>query len=144
MKKIVGIFLIFILYSCSCTCDDVITPEDIEAIEEATTKDIEIVFTTTEPNYDEVMVTYYDYEIEDDFSSAFVFKYDTSGNPLPLKITLDNYKYEFIRGEGFRNNFSTAQLKVQLFVDDEMVLENTSNGTSNAFAKVNFDFDIPD
>ena len=54
MKKIVAIFMLAILYSCSCTCDEV-TAADIAAQEEASTNDIEIIFTTTEPNYDEML-----------------------------------------------------------------------------------------
>jgi hypothetical protein len=142
MKKIVAIFMLAILYSCSCTCDEV-TAADIAAQEEASTNDVEIIFTTTEPNYDEAMITYYDIDLATDVAEAYVFKYDTDGNPLPLKLIFDNYKYDFLDGEAFRNNFSTSELKVQVFVEGELLLERASNGNANEFARVNFSFDIP-
>ena len=141
MKKIA--FLLFTLTIFSCTSTVVLTPEEIAELEELATKDIEIIFTTTEPNYDEVMVTYYDFSIGDDIAKSYVFKYDVNGNPLPIKIVFDNYKYEYIRGEGFRNNFSEAELKVQVLVDNVLVLEEKSNGTSTHFARVSFNYDIP-
>lgn len=69
MKKIVAIFMLAILYSCGCTCDEV-TAADIAAQEEASNNDIEIIFTTTEPNYDEAMITYYDIDLATDVAEA--------------------------------------------------------------------------
>jgi len=89
-----------------------------------------------------VMITYYDFSIGTDIAKAYPFEYDIDGNSLPLKIIFENYKYKTIRGEGFRNNFSEAEIKVQLYIDSRLVKERKSNGTSTIFARVNFNYDI--
>ena len=136
MKKITLLLILFYLFSCS---NSLLTPKEIE---ELTTKDVEIVFLTNEPNYDEVVITYYDFTIGTDISKTNLFKYDVDGNPLPLKIIFKNYSYKIIRGEGFRNNFSEAELKVQIFIDNILVKEQKSNGSSSTFARVDFNFNI--
>ncbi|MDD7914897.1 hypothetical protein [Polaribacter ponticola] len=137
MKRLAFLVVLFSFFSCSSEVS--LTPEEIK---ELSTKDIEIIFTTTEPNYDEVMITYYDFDIGTDVAKAYVFKYDVDDNPLPIKIVFDNYEHDFLRGEGFRNNFSDAELKVQLFIDEELILEETSKGTASTFAKVDFNYDL--
>jgi hypothetical protein len=52
------------------------------------TKDIEIVFTTTKSNYDEVLVTYYDFDKKTNISKPYVFKYDVDESPFLVKIIL--------------------------------------------------------
>ena len=138
MKRLAILIVLFSVFSC--TSESKLTPEEIEDL---ITDDVEIIFTTTEPNYDEVMVTYYDFDIGTDVAKPYVFKYDVDGNPLPLKISFENYTHELIRGEGFRNNFSEAELKVQLFIDDKLILEEISKGTTSIFARVSFNYDIP-
>ena len=137
MKKLALILLPLIIFSCSSTS------LTLEETQELITKDVEVIFTTTEPNTDEIKVTYYDFSIGDDVAKVYRFEYDDKGSPLPIKIIFDNYKYQTIKGEGFRNSFSSSELKVQLYVEGVLVLENKSNGTGKAYAKVNFDYEIP-
>lgn len=139
MKKTALLAVLLFVFSCSNNSIP-LPPDEIEEFSNY----IEIVFTTKEPNYDEVMATYYDFKNNQDVAAPLIFKYDTNGDPLPLKIIFDNYKFKSIRGEVFRNNFSEAELKVQLYIEGELVLEEKSKGTNNSFAKVIFDYDISD
>lgn len=141
MKKVAYVFMFIFLYSCGCEC---LTPEEIAEQEELATNDVEIVFTTTEPNSDEIKITYYDIDKADNVSGSYDFKYDTDGNPLPFSLVFDNYKYEFMDGQAFRNNNSSAILNVKVYVEGELLLEKEDSGTSSTFATVNFSFDIPD
>ena len=137
MKKFTAMLILLALLACEK--NNLLTPQEVE---ELITKDIEVIFTTNEPNYDEVMITYYDFSIGTDIAKAYPFEYDIDGNSLPLKIIFENYKYKTIRGEGFRNNFSEAEIKVQLYIDSRLEKERKSNGTSTIFARVNFNYDI--
>lgn len=141
MKNRAFVFVLIFIGSCATKT---LTTEEIEQLEAVETNNIEIIFTTTQLNYDEAMVTYYDLDKATDISKPYVFKYDTDGNPLPLQLVFENYKYEFLDGEAYRNNFSEAELRVQVLINGELFLERFSNGTSNSFARVNFSFDIPD
>jgi hypothetical protein len=136
MKKVTLLITFFSIFSCT-------TSSDIKEIE-YTTKDVEIIFSTTEPNHDEIMITYYDIDLATDVSAPYEFRYDTNGNSLPIKIIFDNYKYKFLDGEVFRNNFSTAELKVEVYVEEKLFLEEASKGTSNTFARVKFNFNLND
>ncbi len=139
MKKFSLLILSIILFNCSGTK----TPEDAaQELEDATT-DVEIIFTTSEPNHDEIMVTYYDIKQGKDITQPYVFEYDQNGNSLPLKIIFDNYEYRFLDGETFRNNFSESELRVQVYFEGNLHSDEASYGTSNSFARVNFSFKIP-
>ena len=58
-------------------------------------------------------------------------------------LKFDDYKYKFLDGEAFRNNFSSAELKVQVFFEGVLYFEKSSKGTNSTYAKVDFSFDIP-
>jgi len=47
-----------------------------------------------------------------------------------------------VRGEAYRNNFSIAELTLKLYVNDELVFEETQAGNRNAYARVVFDHTI--
>lgn len=140
MKKIIPTL---ILICCFASCSNGLTAEEIIAQQEALTNDIEIVFTTKEPNYDEAMITYYDIDLATDVSEPYVFNYDSNGDPTPIRLIFDNYEYDFLDGEVFRNNFSTSSLKVQVFIEGKLHLEEEKNGNANEFARINFSFRIP-
>ncbi len=134
MRKISFIFSLILLSSCSS-----VNEENNELIN----KTVIIEFLTTEPNFDEIMVSYYQSETETYSLEPYTFKYDSDDNPLPLKITLANYSSRVIDGEAFRGNYSLATLSVKIYVDNELVLEDSNKGTSQTFATVNFKYTIP-
>ena len=45
---------------------------------------------------------------------VYLFEYGTDGNLKPLKIMFN--KYEFIKGECFRNYFSEAAINIQFLL----------------------------
>lgn len=121
--------------SCTTTSDNPDLPQN-------KINNVEIVFTTTEPNTDEIMITYYDIAKADNVSGPHNFVYDNDGKPLPLVLKFDDYKYKFLDGEAFRNNFSTSELRVQIYVNGELIVERFDRGTSTTFATVDISFRI--
>ena len=135
MKKITLLFLFIVVISCSTTSDNPESPQN-------KINNVELVFTTTEPNNDEVMITYYDIAKADNVSGPHNFVYDNNGKPLPLIIKFDDYKYKFLDGEAFRNNFSTSELRVKIFVNGELLVERFDRGTNTTFATLDISFRI--
>ena len=134
MKKLQLIALLFLVFSCNPTA----TEEDIPLSE----TDVRIEFYTTEPNYDEVEFSYYNNATDIFNEETLVFNYDNSGNALPIIITWEDFGYKYVRGEAYRNNFSTTELTIKLFVNDDLVYEETESGNPNAYARVVFDHTI--
>ena len=134
MKKLQLIALLVLLFSCSPSA----TEEEIPLSE----TDVRIEFYTTEPNYDEVEFSYYNNGTDKFSDETLVFNYDNSGNPLPIIINWEDFGYKYVRGEAYRNNFSSAELSIKLFVNDDLVYEETKSGNSSAYARVVFDYTI--
>jgi hypothetical protein len=126
----------FLLLS-SCSSESV---EDIEVLSNL----VEIEFITKEPNFDKIEVTYLIEKSKPYAEETYTFSYDSNGDPLPLKITLNNYPLKLIDGEGFRENHSPAELSVKLYVNSQLIMEDTSKGTAETYATVNFKYTIPD
>lgn len=120
----------------SCASDDEINNNK--------TSLVEMEFITTEPNSDKIMVSYYQHETKKFSLKSYSFIFDDEGDPLPLKITLENYKFNLINGEAFRENHSSAKLSVKLYVDGKLVLEDSSKGSAETFATVKFKYKIPE
>ncbi|PQJ75081.1 hypothetical protein [Polaribacter gangjinensis] len=135
MKKFFLFLLLLGTISCTTTSDNPDLPQN-------KINNVEIVFTTTEPNTDEIMITYYDIAKADNVSGPHNFVYDNDGKPLPLVLKFDDYKYKFLDGEAFRNNFSTSELRVQIYVNGELIVERFDRGTSTTFATVDISFRI--
>jgi hypothetical protein len=135
MKKIIVFLLFFVIVSCTTSSDNPELPQN-------RINNVEIILTTTEPNTDEIQITYYDIAAGNNISNAHKFIYDNNGNPLPIKLVFNDYKYKFLDGEAFRNNFSTAELRVQVFVNGELLIERARTGSSNTFATVDISFRI--
>ena len=133
MKKLQLIALLFLVFSCTAVVDE----EDFLA--EA---DVRIEFSTTEPNYDEIEFSYYNNATDRFIDETLVFNYDNNGNALPYIINWENFGYKYVRGEAYRNNFSSALLNIKIYVNDELVFEQSSSGNSNTFARVLFDYTI--
>ena len=136
MKKIALIFSLISIYSCS-------SPSE-ESNNNLIDSFVVIEFSTTEPNFDEIMVSYYLPETATYSLKPYTFAYDSDDNPLPLKITLENYTSRIIDGEAYRDNHSLARLSVKLYVDGELVLEDSKKGTAETIATVSFKYTIPD
>lgn len=133
MKKIVFLVSFIFLTTCSNSHEDDIEEHNFN---------ITIELLTNEPNYDEVILTYYNYETRKFTSDSYNFTYNAAGEPLPFTLELKNYAYKFIRGEAYRNNNSSAFLKLNLYVDGELVLEDSNKGTTTSFATVKFNYTI--
>lgn len=138
MKKF---FFLLTIIICVCACSNG-TPNDFGGVVIPTVNDVKLEFFTTEPNYDEIEFSYYDNETDKFISQTIQFKYDNNGSPLPLIIKWDNFTYKYVRGEGYRNNFSSAELNFNLYVNDVLVYQEKSSGNSNAYARVVFDYTI--
>ena len=134
MKKVLIIFSVFFFFACTSSPDEdgILSKDRVVVIE----------LLTTEPNYDEAVVTYYDYINDVYTTSPYVFPYDSDGQPLPLRIVLENYDFKHVSGEAYRNNHSTATLELNLYVNDELVQEDDSQGTVSRFATVKFDYTV--
>ena len=135
MKKIVFIFSVLFLIACSSDPDKNIDSEN---------NLVELEFFTKEPNFDKITISYFINKTIPYSLNSYSFSYDLDENPLPIKITLDNYTAKIIDGEAFRENHSPAELSVKLYVNGQLILEDASKGTAETFATVKFNYTIPD
>jgi hypothetical protein len=138
MKKIITMLIILISISCNTTAVPVIV-EEIPVVP----KNVEIILTTTTPKFDEIVVSYKDFDIEEEWVyGPKRFTYDINGNPEPMIFEFPNYKYKEIVGNAYRNNDQPYSLKAQIFIEGELVLEKESIGSEGVYASVNFDYTI--
>ena len=141
MKTLIQISsILIILFITSCTPNE--TTEEIEEVVKITPKNVEIILTTTQPNFDEVVLSYFDFDEDSWNYGPRQFVYDTNGNPEPIIISLPDYKYKTIEGNAYRKNNWTSSLKVQIFIDDILVKEDEVFGTNLVYAQVFFDYTI--
>ena len=141
MKKLTIILTILLYASCSTTTET-ITPVVVEIVP----RNVEIVLTTNAPSFDEIWVTYKDFDLtppEQDVFGARQFDYDTNGNPEPIIISLPDYKYRKIEGNSYRNNDLPYMIKAQIYIDNELVLSEESVGSEGIYATINFNYTIP-
>jgi hypothetical protein len=137
MKKIITTLIIFVFISCNTTA----VPLVIEEIPNVP-KNIEIILTTNAPSFDEIVVSYRDFDIQDDLYGPRRFTYDSSGNPEPMIISFPEYIYKEIIGNAYRNNDLPYSLKAQIFIDEELVFEVESIGSPGVYATIFFDYTI--
>lgn len=140
MKNLVFIFGLILFYSCSnATAVD-------EEIEEMSAEDrvVKMEFNTTQLSFDEIRISYFDYTSDTNPYPVVVhqFLYDSSGLPIPLVLTFENYNFRYINGEAYRNNPNTEEISVKIFVDDELVVEETGKGEDGEYAEIRFNYDI--
>lgn len=138
VMKHISLFLISILFA-SCVTTQFEDEDDGIPLSQT---DVRLEFYTEEPNSDEINFTYYDNAGNIDIAQVLKFEYDGNGNALPYIINWNDFGYRFVRGEAYRNNSSSAQLSVKLYVNDKLVQEDSKVGTSNQFARVVFDYII--
>lgn len=137
MKKIIFIFSLIFIYSCTAVTSDA-EEEDLPSAEDRV---VRMEFLTTQPNFDEIRVSYYDYKTDTYPLVVHQFSYDSSGDPIPFIITLENYNFRYIDGEGYRNNPSAAEISVKLYVNDELVDEDVGKGVNGEYAQISFSYD---
>jgi hypothetical protein len=137
MRKIIPLLILLISISCTTTADPIVIVET-----PIVPKDVEIILTTTAPKFDEIVVSYMDFNINDWAYGPRQFDYDNNGNPEPIIISFTDYKYNEIIGNAFRNNDLPYGLKAQIFVNGELVLNKENIGSEGVYATVEFDHTI--
>ena len=139
MKKLIFIFSIIILNSCSSVSnieeenEDSISPED---------RVVRFEFNTTELVLDEIRISYFDYLTNTYPVVVHNFSYDSSGQPIPFIMTFENYDYRYIYGEAYRNNPNTEEISVKIYVNDELIIEEIGKGEDGEYAEIRFNYDI--
>ena len=135
------IFLFAIVSLSLFACTPATMQNEEEEIPLAET-DIRFEFMTTEADYDEINLVYYDHKIDAFRDSVMVFDYDNANNPLPIILEWENHGFQYLRGEVYRNNFSPAELTARILVNDTEVFIETKTGNANQFARIFWDYTI--
>lgn len=135
MKKLLSVFSLIIVFGCS-------TITTIEESTEVLDKTIRIEVLTKQPEDDAIYITYYDYLTDLDNWQQYFFTYDTQGNAEPIVITLTDYDFRYVRGEIYRNNTIPTELSLKIYVDDELVIDESKEEDGNTFVNIKFDYDI--
>ncbi len=138
MKNLVVLFFAFLLFSCATSVEN---DEVDEAVRDTSDRIVKMVFFTNEPNYDEVHVNYYDYKTDGFIAGVYAFEYNSAGEALPLEIILENYDFRYVNGDAYRNNHSSALLAVEIYVDGELVDQDSDTGDSQTYAVVKWNYD---
>ncbi len=135
MKKIIFFLAILSLASCSSSNDPIIEiPTDIVL------KNVEIRLTTTRYDYDEIVVSYYDFDILDWVYGPMQFEYEIDGSPKPIIISFPDYKYEKIEGNAYRNNDLPYGINAKILINGELVLEKDTIGSPGIYASISFEY----
>lgn len=137
MKK--TIFILTMILSLSCSTSNQTIPLDEEEI---APKKVEIVLTTGQSNFDEIIVSYYDFDLSDWVYGPRQFEYDNAGNPQPIIISFPEYTHELIQGDAYRKNGFTSSLKAEIYVDDVLMFETETFGTEEVYAHIIFNYTI--
>ncbi|WP_405564986.1 hypothetical protein [Polaribacter sp. Asnod6-C07] len=134
MKKL--FLLLLVVYSCTTA-----TTETEEETTEILDKTVRIEIDTTLEN-DAVQIAYYDYLTDAHILEQHIFEYDSSGNAITKVITLDDYDFRYIEGEVYRNNPISDQLSLKIYVDDELVVDESKTGDGSEYINISFNYDI--
>ena len=139
MKKLLLIFGIVLLYSCTPSTIE----EDMEDPEiSAEDRVVRMEFYTTQLSFDEIRISYFDFKTNTYPVIIHQFTYDTSGQPIPFVLTIENYNFRYINGEAYRNNPNTEEISVKVYVDEELVIEEAERGKNGEYAEIRFNYDI--
>jgi hypothetical protein len=137
MKKLITILILLVSISCTTTNTEVI--EEVPIVP----KNVEIVITTNTPEFDEIVVSYKDFDVEEEWIyGPRQFNYDSNGNQEPIIISFPAYTYQEIVGNAYRNNDLPYTLKAEIFIDGELVLEEETVGSEGVYASINFDYTL--
>ncbi len=138
MKKLIFIFSLILLCSCTTTT----TEEEIEDPVNNEDRVVKMELNTTELTLDEIRISYFDYVTNTYPIVIHNFEYDSTGQPIPFVITLDNYDFRYINGKAYRNNSNTEEVSLKIYIDDELILEKTARGENGEYAEIEFNYDI--
>lgn len=139
MKKLLLIFGIIILYSCTPSTMD---EDEVENPASAEDRVVRMEFNTTQLSFDEIRISYFDFKTNTYPVVIHQFTYDSSGQPNPFVLTIENYDFRYINGEAYRNNPNTEEISVKVYVDDELVIEESQRGEGGEYAEIRFNYDI--
>lgn len=134
MKKL--FLLLLVVYSC--TTGPIQTEEENT---EVLDKIIRIEVSTLQEN-DAVQINYYDYIEDKHILNEYLFNYDSSGNAIPVVITLDDYDFRYIQGNIYRKNSIPTQLSLKIYVDDELIIDESKTGDGSEWINIEFNYDI--
>tara|TARA_R110002050_G_scaffold151060_2_gene278020 strand:+ start:621 stop:1052 length:432 start_codon:yes stop_codon:yes gene_type:complete len=137
MKKLIFIFGLILFNSCTAS-----TTTEEENLVSGKDRVVRMEFNTTLLSFDEIRISYFDYKTNTNPLVVHEFSYDTAGQPIPLILTFENYDFRFINGEAYRNNPSTEEISVKVYVDDELVIEEAERGENGEYAEIRFNYDI--
>lgn len=146
MKKLIYIFGILLMISCSAPLggDGVRN----EPISDVFNKNVRIEALTDNKENDAIYITYFDYTENEHNWKQYFFEYDALGNPKPIIIDssdnqiLKNYNFRYIEGEIYRNNSIPDALHLKIYVDDELVFDESEQGEDDEFVIIKFNYDI--
>ena len=131
----------FLVFTIALGCTTTTTEEEIEVVSlEDNVVRIEVL--TGEPNSDELQISYYEYETDSFSWQPYTVSYDTSGNPLPVIINFDDYDFRYINGEVYRNNSNPASINLKIFLNNEIIIDETEEGDGTEQVLIRFNYDI--
>lgn len=137
MKKLIFLFGLILFNSCTTSTldkdEDVVSGKD---------RIVKMEFNTSKLDFDEIRISYFDYKTNTNPLVVHQFSYDAAGQPIPLELTFENYDFRYINGEAYRNNPSTEEISVKIYVNDELVVEDAERGEDGEYAEIRFNYDI--
>lgn len=135
MKKLVFIFGILVFFSCGSADTEIDKETTLEE------KSVRIEVTTLQAN-DAVQVSYYDYVTDSYIFNQYIFEYDSSGMAIPVVISLDNYDFRYVQGEIYRNNPIPTALSLKIYIDEELIIDESKTGDGSEYINIGFNYDI--
>lgn len=137
MKKILLLFSVIFAIGCASATSE----EELQETE-VLDKTIRIEVLTAQPKDDAIYITFFEYQTNTYNWQQYFFTYDSEGNAEPIIITLEDYDFRYIQGEIYRNNTIPSALFLKIYVDDELVVDESDEGDGTDFATVKFNYDI--
>lgn len=135
MKKIIAILNFVLIFGCT------VASTEEEQVTEVLDKTIRMEITTLQQS-DAVQISYYDYITDTYIVEQHIFDYDSSGNAIPKIITLTDYDFRYITGEIYRNNPIPVEISLKIYVDDELIIEESKTGDGSEYINISFNYDI--
>lgn len=134
MKKL--LIIVLFIFSCSSAT----TEDEINNISSDNVVKIEVL--SEELNADELVISYYEYQTDSYSLKAYPVSYDGQGNPLPIIIEIKNYNFRYISGEVYRNNPIRTRINLKIYLNDEVIINESVVGNGVAYPIIRFNFDI--
>ncbi|WP_397445646.1 hypothetical protein [Polaribacter sp. R77954] len=135
MKKIIAILNFVLIFGCT------VASTEEEQVTEVLDKTIRMEITTLQQS-DAVQISYYDYITDTYIVEQHIFDYDSSGSAIPKIITLTDYDFRYITGEIYRNNPIPVEISLKIYVDDELIIEESKTGDGSEYINISFNYDI--